>query len=317
MFLISFFTVCCNRTHIRQLLYLALYPPPEVETDNITAPDANLPTSPSKLGAKQQRSALIPTEGASQAAVRLLAAFSCTNTPAALLHALPSYPLDGSDPSLVSANEDEDSFLARSSRVIREAKHCWELLREGFVKPYSDASVSRAKGRKRKTGTTNAQSEDEDDDGEFEQPSAVAPHAFAVLKWLLGVIERQETLTELIKQRKFASSPPCARPHPQYVVARYSLFLLSQIPAPRTATGKRWDAGTTLEIVIYCMENYDPLKKVLGLRLLTSVRSFVPQCRSIQTHICSSSILLQPIPWILKPSSRQPSTDYRLSPSQP
>ena len=152
---------------------------------------------------------LIPTEAASHAALRLLEAFVSTNSPDALLRALPRFRQNGVDSSvsqagLMTTHEDEDSFLARSSRIIRDAKHCWELFREGFVKPYTDATASRTNGRKRKTTTKDIQYSDEEGGDDFEQPLAVAPYAWPVLQWLLSVIEKEEIWIERGGERKIS-----------------------------------------------------------------------------------------------------------------
>ena len=89
-----------NRSHIRQLLYLALYPPaPSFQNDGDTknGKDAGLPSSPSKLHAKHQNSIMIPTPPATNAAQDLLMSFSRTNTPESLFRALPRYSSFGTD----------------------------------------------------------------------------------------------------------------------------------------------------------------------------------------------------------------------------
>ncbi|KAH8101795.1 hypothetical protein BXZ70DRAFT_1007040 [Cristinia sonorae] len=243
--------------HIRQLLCLALYPPPEEETDNNPTADTNLPTSPSKLGARQQRSILIPTPAASQAALRLLEAFTSTNTSNALLRALPSHPLHWTEQSHDHAppsysQDDEDSAVARQSRSIQECKHCWEILREGFIRPQFDPSSSRTTSQIRRTRAGGAHTGGgEEGEEEFEQPLAVAPHAWPVLKWLISTLEKEESENERNDQH------------------RYSTFLLCQIPPPRSAVDKRWDAGPTLEIVVFCLEEGIPQRQQLGIRLLT------------------------------------------------
>ncbi|TCD71250.1 hypothetical protein EIP91_011728 [Steccherinum ochraceum] len=270
-------TVKPAATHIRQLLYLALYPPPDVvDTDaNTAGPDGTLPASPSKLGAKHQRSALIPSEAASHAAVRLLEAFTATNSPDALTRSLPSYPTDATshDHRWIDG-DDEDSFIARQSQTVRAAKSCWELFREGFVKPYAaDASAPVTNGRRRRQPAAEPDEDEEDD--EYSQPSPVAPHAWPVLKWFIALLEKEESV-------------PREDGEP-----RYSACLLAQIPSPRAAADRRWDASAALEVVIFCMNDENPHWRNLGVRLLTLLINLTATSHiELRTFLASPPALL-------------------------
>ena len=86
---IPWVSILALRSHIRQLLYIALYPPlplPAASDERKEAgKDTFEPPTPSKLAAKQiQKSPLIPSAKATEAALRLLVSFAITNSPRAL-----------------------------------------------------------------------------------------------------------------------------------------------------------------------------------------------------------------------------------------
>lgn len=184
-------------SHVRQLIYIALYPPPPaVNDDEDFRPDLG---SPSKLASRQHRHSVGPTPADSEAASSLLMAFAYTNTPRALMRALPSY--SASVPGRDQDDENHDSFIAREATRIKNAKSCWEILKSDFVKRSNgDPATPRIKKRhhRRKTG--------DDDDAEFEnvveEASIVAPTAWSVLDWLLAVFEKEESLTAANGERE-------------------------------------------------------------------------------------------------------------------
>lgn len=73
-----------KRAHIRELIYISLYPPEELAEIPVT-------NSPRKLQQHRQRRARMPSIEASRQAVNLLSAFSRTNGPNALFQAIPHY----------------------------------------------------------------------------------------------------------------------------------------------------------------------------------------------------------------------------------
>ncbi|KAK0481666.1 hypothetical protein IW261DRAFT_1471894 [Armillaria novae-zelandiae] len=95
-------------SHIRQLLYMALYPPSfQINEVDITA-------SPSKI--KQGVPFRLKTT-AIRSAQRLLLSFALTNTPKGLFRTVMT-----------------DSVLARDSQCITRSKNCWSLLKPGGSK---------------------------------------------------------------------------------------------------------------------------------------------------------------------------------------
>ncbi|PCH43766.1 hypothetical protein WOLCODRAFT_144682 [Wolfiporia cocos MD-104 SS10] len=249
--------------HIRQLLYMALYPPPPEEgtrrneTDDATI----LLGSPSKPLSFHQRAAHIPPRAASAGALALLNAFAHTNTPRALLRALPSYPgpslaqdahADGAD-----ADDADDSFIARRAARIRTAKDCWALLRAGFVPRDADAAALP-----RKRGVRRPRAADElpvyaanglpANTADADAPAPVGPCAWPVLDWMLSLFEKDERATARDGQ------PP------------HSPLLLAAIPAPRTH-GPRWDVEAPLDVLVHALQQCDARRRRMGARLLALI----------------------------------------------
>lgn len=181
-----------SRSHIRQLLYIALYPPHHDAGKDTANFD---PESPRKA-VKQQKSPLFPSQAATAAAQRLLVSLATTNSPDALFRALPSY----SDTTAVSnvaqesGHDDEDSVIGREAICIKESKHCWSILREGFIQRRMLTMSSPSGIRIGKNGCRDFL----EDDGLFdavsgmETPSVVAANAWPVLDWLISVFELDE-----------------------------------------------------------------------------------------------------------------------------
>ncbi|CAL1707610.1 unnamed protein product [Somion occarium] len=247
--------------YIRQLLYLALYPPftpsPETEESKHNF-DLGVPSSPSKLAARQHRSILSPTPAVSEAAQDILMAFAQTNSPESLFRALPSYVLSdiesGANNSVHAVldddEEDDDSPLARQSTRMKEVKNCWEILKEGFIQPRIDVPVSpRVRSRSRR----HHADDDDDDDFSTTPPDlhVVGPHAWPVLEWMIVVFEKDE----FTRERNHHS--------------RYSPLLLARIPPSRTTGGGRWEVATPLDIVLHCLRQEEEEHRLLGVRLMT------------------------------------------------
>ncbi|EPQ57527.1 hypothetical protein GLOTRDRAFT_58955 [Gloeophyllum trabeum ATCC 11539] len=237
-------------SHIRQLLYIALYPPPDRESEGLKAVYA----SPSKIApAKQKKSALVPTLTASEAARQCLTSFAATNTPASILRALPSYPGPEepvADEAHDIGDEDEDSFISREATNIKQCKNCWAVLREGFINCSNNESSARDKSTRRRKSTWDGGSDKDSEILDPEAPAMVGPQSWPVLDWLLDVFEKDERLTE-------NSGNP-----------RYSPLLLRQIPPARAGTGSRWEADIPLDIVFYCLNQPEPSRRFAGARLM-------------------------------------------------
>lgn len=204
--------------------------------------------------------------------MRVLTSFATTNTPDALLRALPHYPASGeSDANGASdwGDDDEDSFIAREAMCIKGGKSCWAILKGGFIQ-WKNLVITtpRAKGKKRRR---NSYEQEEVFIGEgSESPSVVAENAWPVLIWLVGLFEKDETVTEQKGLRGSYRSIcllyllTCLR------IARHSPLLLSQIPAPRS--GKHWEADAPLDVIFHCLNQTDERRRAVGPRLLASVR---------------------------------------------
>lgn len=240
--------------HIRNAVYIALFPPPSAEDDHDASRMDSIPASPSKYAARHQRSSCLPTPAASEAAQRLLKAYARTNKPESLLRALPNYGLSDI-PGLKDAvsshfsNEDDgDSEMNLFSRRVKDAKNCWEILREGYVRrdsPGTDSAVSHL--RRSKRGQRNAWSDDEDESSDM--PAPVGEHAWPVLEWLLEIFEKDE-------EDVAARGQPC-----------YSPLLIAQLPPSRSASGSRWEVEAPLDVAFYCLQQRGRFS--MGARLLS------------------------------------------------
>lgn len=187
------------RSHVRQLLYIALYPPSSgpIRTNHKAAHD-----TPSKLSSRHAYSTLLPSPTASELAKRMLLVLADVNSPVALLRALPAYPDPSdniaapmTDPELLS---DADSFVASEAVRFRNCKNCWNILKLGFIKSLSE-STSAVPGspRKRRRGDAIVDYTPID---EGETPLVVGENAWPVLDWLLVLFEKDEFMTEASRQ---------------------------------------------------------------------------------------------------------------------
>ena len=189
----------CSSAHVRQLLYIALYtPPPAVNDDEDFRPDLG---SPSKLASRHHRNLVGPSPTDAEAANSLLMAFAYTNTPKALMRALPN---PSRDSGLEQDDDNLDSFVARESVCIKNAKSCWEILRHDFVQRQSAtySATPRAKSKRHRRRV----SEDDDHPGLADLPmddqSTVSETAWPVLNWLMTVFEQEEAMTEATGERE-------------------------------------------------------------------------------------------------------------------
>jgi hypothetical protein len=194
--------------HVRQLLYIALYPPTPgpATTNHKTAQE-----SPSKLSSRHAYSTLLPSPTSSELAKRTLRVLADVNPPASLLRALPAYPdpSDADDPphllELDPGPSDMDSFVASEAVRFRNCKNCWNILKSGFIKSLADSSTVPGSPRKRRRGNAKATKYGPVD--EEDSPLVVCENAWAVLDWLLVLFEKDESMTETSRQGSKQS--PC------------------------------------------------------------------------------------------------------------
>lgn len=179
---------------MRQLFYIALYPPPP-SLDHVEERDLN-PASPSKGSPTKQKHqapkmTFAPSVNASEAAQRLLLSFVRTNTPTSLFQALPQ-PRRSNE--LPFEGDDHDSVVAKESLCIKDAKHCWAILKEGFVPRIRVSQPSLLAGKKRGKLITDIE-EYVEENRSNSVLAPVAEYAWLVLLWLVELFQRDESLT--------------------------------------------------------------------------------------------------------------------------
>lgn len=166
------------------MIYIALQP--VYPTDNPVASYIDgAPLSPTK-STKQYT----PSGTAVLASHRLLMSFAMTNSSGALARALPHYE----DPSKYDPPfEDDpgDSVIGKEAMCIPQAKNCWSILSQDFVRRQRQTFLSPSKGKKRVQVW-----DDEVPEYPNEGPSVVGENSWAALDWLLVLFERdQESVT--------------------------------------------------------------------------------------------------------------------------
>ncbi|KAG1770479.1 hypothetical protein EDD22DRAFT_770017 [Suillus occidentalis] len=235
---------------VRQLFYIALYPPPpsldhaEERDLNLASPSKGSPTKPKHQAPKMT---FAPSVNASEAAQRLLLSFVRTNTPTSLFQALPQ-PRRNNE--LPFEGDDHDSVVAKESLCIKDAKHCWAILKEGFVPRIRVSQPSLLAGKKKRGKLIIEPEEYVEENRSNLVLAPVAEYAWLVLLWLVELFQRDESL---------ASGDGSVK---------HSPLLLSQIPPPRSGTGLRWEADAPLDIVFYCVTQSQPQRRQLGLELM-------------------------------------------------
>ncbi|KAJ8509055.1 hypothetical protein ONZ45_g8727 [Pleurotus djamor] len=217
-------------SHIRQLLYLALYTPPHIDGEH-----AAEPASPSKISSRQQK-AHIPTQAAIDAAQKLLVSLALSTPPEVLFRGLPSYK-PSSEPLL---NDDEgDSHLAKqASLCISQVKDCWAMLRYGFITKAERVFVPNSRSRRRQH-----QDDDDDDNPDDERLSPVIESAWFTLEWFVQVFKLDE------------------------MHDGSSTLLLHQIP-PSGSSERRWETNAVLDIVFHSLKSSNQRRQSLGIQLL-------------------------------------------------
>ncbi|KAJ3526755.1 hypothetical protein NMY22_g10044 [Coprinellus aureogranulatus] len=226
-----------SASHIRQLMFLALHP---VHRPSLSPHPRTVTETPRKSRIAPTSSQIQPK--AAIASLDLLHSLIATNSPGSLGRALPSYTLSESAPE-----ELTDSLLAKQATCIKGAKHCWELLEEGFAfrnevffspkgksKLRRDHSIGQALFLDSQTGTAGI----------------VSDEAWPFLNWLVCLFEKDEDVTAKRDN------------------VRYSPLFLEQLPPPRGTSTARWDFSLVTKIILYCLEQNDSQRHRLGLRLL-------------------------------------------------
>lgn len=186
-----------RRSHVRQLLYIALYPPPSGRA--VAHKHKATQESPSKISSRHAYSTLLPSPAASELAKRTLRVLADVNSPASLLRALPAYPdpIDGNTATSFADPEfplDADSFVASEAVRFRDCKNCWNILKSGFIKSLSEnTSTVPGSPRKRRRGEALVKYTHMDEE---ESSLVVGENAWPVLDWLLFLFEKDEMSTE-------------------------------------------------------------------------------------------------------------------------
>lgn len=184
-YVLTFLILPIGREHIRQLLYIVLRNP------LLPAQEHSKLVEAADVATTKQHSHL-PSLADVAAAERCLQAFTETNSPRAILRAIPSY--DGSEILLTddanTVEEDEESFLSREAKRLQSCRDCWQLLRAEFSRSISeDTSLLPQAGRYRARYSglpddTNSAS------------AVVGPTAWPVLELLLSTFEKDEQDTQ-------------------------------------------------------------------------------------------------------------------------
>ncbi|KAI0071123.1 hypothetical protein K474DRAFT_1669361 [Panus rudis PR-1116 ss-1] len=158
--------------HIRQLIYLALYPH-KIESNAHTV----------EYEVQQQHT---PTAEASKAARDALTSFAYTNTPSSLFRGLPSYVFEDTGDgiyTLLDDNDNTDCDIGKASKRIKEARNIWEFLSEGFLRLDSASERAPQHGSRQHHNLPG-------------QSTPIDSHAWEVLEWTVTVMEKDEILTE-------------------------------------------------------------------------------------------------------------------------
>ncbi|GJJ06368.1 hypothetical protein Clacol_000559 [Clathrus columnatus] len=179
--------------HIRQLIYIALLPPPLKQTlDTKELPDA--PPSPQKICL--QKDDIWPKPIARQKALALLRSYVGINSPQSLMRAFPFYPYvseDGTNDGSLFGNERLEERFHEDNTPLREEivkfqflKDCWGCLKERFAK------------RNQQDSALGSRKQNILDSGTIEQQAGfVGPYAWPILEWLISVFEKDEELQQL------------------------------------------------------------------------------------------------------------------------
>lgn len=233
--------------HIRQLIYLALYPPPTIDDEAEEEALRLEPGSPSKILSRRHKSSLTPSTKVSDAAQDLLDKFARVNTPESLACALPSYPDDPRERSDARL-EDEDSYIARRALRVRDARCCWELLKEGFIeRSDSEAAPSPQKPRRRRTSTRISANEPDSDEDGTAALGLVSERGWGMLAWMVTLFERDEEAVESTGEgERVCSVTPQATPI-ALSRTRCATLTVATASSPVLASAPQSNTSVTLE----------------------------------------------------------------------
>ncbi|KAH6914297.1 hypothetical protein BKA70DRAFT_661759 [Coprinopsis sp. MPI-PUGE-AT-0042] len=223
-------------SHIRQLVFLSLH--------SSTAPHAHdsaqAPVLVSPRKPRQTRHSPI-TPKTVTSAQDLLISLVATNSPESLGRALPSYAsFERSQMGSTSTDDEGDSLLAMQAQCVKSAKHCWEILEEGYF-DRNQTLMSPSRKSKTRSGAASAVASGS---------HLVGNDAWPLLEFLVALFERDEECKEEADN------------------VRYSSLLLDQLPPPRGGSVTRWNLEDTLNIVVHCLEQVDMRRQRLGHRLM-------------------------------------------------
>ncbi|KAH7909041.1 hypothetical protein BJ138DRAFT_276874 [Hygrophoropsis aurantiaca] len=242
-------------SHVRQLLYIALYPPTPFANDQAREGE-QLPAPPTKGSPTKRKLQLplktnfAPSPDATKAAQSLLNSLVATNTPESIARALPKFSNTGHiGPLATFSGSIEDSYIARESMCIADSKHSWGMLKAGFIQRTQSSSVSHS-SRKRGKSSYDVEEEVFEVDNAL-APSSVAENAWPVLDCLIRLFEKDQELTG-------RSGAPL-----------FSPLLLSQLPPPRSGTGPQWEADAPLDIIFHALKHENKSRVKYGARLMT------------------------------------------------
>ncbi|KAF8332075.1 uncharacterized protein EI90DRAFT_921346 [Cantharellus anzutake] len=259
-------------SHVRQLIYMALYPPPPPPSP-VTGQNAY--ESPRKAHAKRQRRFLVPSADASVGATALLTAFMHTNHPYSVFRAIPSYGTpstgkkgikfkDVADNDETINREMEDSPIGRDARALGQVKDCWGLLEPGLVK-------SKDRREAEESGSDGDRESDELTLGNNSKVAArvVGKHSWGMLEVLIEGFEEDERWSKETKD----GTPDVA-----------SQILLTQVP--HAQRGQPWNVERPINVIFASLSpssstltqlgspkanqgiSIDPYRAQLGIRLL-------------------------------------------------
>lgn len=206
--------------HIRQLIYLALWPLAALSSsgklkgldngkEKEVDPFSIVIKSPSKTkrsnkDRRPEDEFVPPSSEAIERSWRLLHAYSLTYPPELLLRAIPCYPLRDSEvasvpreidagvPWQISTGEDMDSILSKVAVILKEQKDCWGLLRPGVVAPPKDDSSPAQKRQ-----PVPPLSSDEEDESSV--PALIGTHSWPLLEWLITLFEKDQELADVTR----------------------------------------------------------------------------------------------------------------------
>ncbi|KAL5485088.1 hypothetical protein ACEPAI_7730 [Sanghuangporus weigelae] len=253
--------------HIRQLIYISLYPPPLLKDpakDKGKRREVSVVSgSPSKQiqqARRLQKQALFPPPEATEAAKELLHQLAIDSiSPEALMRAIPCYrptqaELDDT-PRPIKSNmffgnfeiaEDMDSYLSKQASKLKECKDCWSMLRKGVV-TRQDAALVRIEDP-----FLDADFEDDNDESESSE-AIVGRYSWHLLEWFIQLFEKDQAL--VIDQGRAAEDS-------------YSILLLSQIKLSSRSGDPRSSVDSVLDVLFLCYSQTEQWRRNLGRRLM-------------------------------------------------